>query len=137
MELTIDAGVATACKNIIGTAVDTARFSKQEFALLGKVLAWLDQPVADFSFHFSIEQRRNGETLLFAISFDGDTFLADEMHTAYDPNVGSDHLTAFEYRKNHSYTESSGDLYAFESRALELISRYEEGGVSIGVSDEV
>lgn len=115
-----------ACARVLLGAAEVARFTKNEFALIDKMLVWLDQPDEDFIFSLSIGLSNKGESIYVDFGHDGSCFNISETQHAYEPGVGGDTFTAYEYRQCEDDCEESGEIYEWEKKALELLGYFDD-----------
>lgn|GEM_PF-2634287 len=127
------------CLNLLIAVLDSDALSDDDLAFLGKVIDWLDHPVDDFTFSFSVSCRANDHLEVYSISNDQESFRMEDIHHVYEEGVGGDTYSTFQYLVFSSGPKLEGNLSKFESSAIELIKAYgdSEMNVEITISDVV
>ena len=137
----IDREKINACNRVLDEASKIASFSEQNSTVINKVSEWLYNPSEDVIFSLSINLSNNGESINSDFGFDGASFFISEIHHSYDPGVGGDTFTSYEFSQSDDVYEESGDIYFWENQAIEMLGfvgmESPKVKVSIGFEGEV
>lgn len=122
--------IKDACQAVLSKAYNEGRFTQREFGYLDFVIQWFDEPDETISFSFGISLQNNGESQHFSISYENDLEI-DETHTAYDPQVGSDHYTSYRWYQNEAEYTEEGNILSWSNNALEALRFIEDDDVRV------
>lgn len=129
--------IKEACQAVLSEVYHEGRFTKREFGYLDFVIQWFDEPDKTISFSFEISLQSGGESQSFMISYEN-ALEIEETHTAYDPQVGSDHYTSYRWFQDDSGYREEGDIVKWRFNALDALRfiDHEERRVEIRISYE-
>ena len=130
----IDSDKIDACNNVLDEASTIASFSKKNSTFINKVSEWLSNPNEELIFSFKIHLSNNGESIYSDFGFNGVSFFISEIHHAYEPGVGGDTFTSYEFSQSDDVYEESGDIYDWENQAIEMLGFVGQKSPKIEVS---
>ena len=118
----IDKRILDACNHVLSEASKIETFSKDNASDINKLLEWLGNPNKAVSFSLNISLSNNGESTYSEFGFDRVKFFISETHHSYEPGVGGDTFTTYEFTLSDDVCEEVGDIYSWENQAIEMLA---------------
>jgi len=131
--LPIGANEQKSCLNIIESAAEVCRFTREEFRLLDEIISWLQVPTDIFWFQFSIIYSNDKDSEEYVISNDSECFRIEDIRHE-DFGYGGDTYTTYQYLIFRKDSQTKGNLHDFESSAMELIQSMDDQEMEIRVT---
>lgn len=117
----IDKSKLIACSNVLSKASKIETFFEENKTNISKLSECLCNINNAIPFSFNISLSNNGESIHSEFGFDGVKFFIFETNHSYEPEVGGDTFTSYEFTQGKDVYEENGDISSWENNAIEML----------------